>query len=122
MDEKVRQKQKIYDEEERLFIETRKLEEENRRKKIEEGAFVSQKKRRRSPIKNKKKIYIEENISLKMPLGIQEIYTKFHGLVGENKLKIPVKMNGNCQGISKAILLFQDPEKGPDLSANKNRY
>ena len=58
-----------------------------------------------------------------MPVGVKEIdKKKNHNLVGENKLKYPTLMNGNCQGASKAANLFQDPGKGPVLSANENRY
>ena len=55
-------------------------------------------------------------------VGIVEIDTKYHKLVGENKIKYPGPMNGNCQGASKAALLFLDSTKGPELSANENRY
>ena len=47
---------------------------------------------------------------------------KYHSLVGENRVKYNSPMNGNCQGVAKAAILFQDPSKGPELASEENKY
>ena len=112
MDEKVIQKQRKNEEEETLYIEKRKREDKNRRQ-LEEEALLIKKKRKNSPKKINKKQNYEENVSLKIPEGVKEIYKKYHCLVGENKLKYPIPMDGNCQGVQKPPYCFRILPKGP---------
>ena len=125
MDDKVRQKQKRNDEEDVLF--TTNLLDKEKKRKLEQEIFVKDTKTKNtSKRKYRKKVSTEkESFPVnheKWPKGVEEIDPKFHHMVGDTNIKYPGPMNGNCQGASKAALLFQDPSKGPELSAAENEY
>ena len=118
-DEKVKRKQKRNDEEALLYAEHRRKEEENKRKKEKEDSCAQkqEKKKAKTNSHSSKEIYtVNGNIV------VEEIDERYHHLVGPNNMKFPGPMNGNCQGASKASVLFSDPSQGPALSAQENKY
>ena len=125
MDEKVRQKQMKQDKEEE--IHAKNIMDQEKKRKVEEEISVRENKRRNELKKKQRKIDNKERESIPVnqkswPKGVEEIDQKYHHMVGNNKVKYPGPMNGNCQGASKSALLFQDPTKGPELSAAENEY
>ena len=114
-DEKVIQKQKMIELKE---LKKKTEEEAKRRKEVETN--IREKNQKKATKKKRKNMKEKEKTNFNF--GIAEIDSKYHTLVGENKIKYPGPMNGNCQGASKAALLFLDSTKGPELSANENRY
>ena len=120
-DEKVLLKRKKIDEEEAQYTEKKEIEEEKKRKREVELSVNGNKNKKANKKKlNEKKVVEKKPVEL--PKGVREIDKKYHSLVGENNIKYPGPFNGNCQGASKAALLFQDPSKGPELSIQENEY
>ena len=100
-------------------------DEEEREKELEkeveiEGLSTSLENKKKTFKRKRKHMKGKGNIYSKS--GIVEIDEKYHELVGGHNIKVPSLMNGNCQGASKATILFADASQGPELSTRENKY
>ena len=118
-DEKVKMKQRKIDEEEAEYAKKKKDEDAKKRKRELELSVRENKNKKVNRKKlNAAKVVVKKTVEL--PKGLTEIHERYHTLVGNNTVKYPGPMNGNCQGASKAALLFLDPRKGPELTKEEN--